>query len=46
MRAAPSDGGRGPATERHAWRPAPNNIAESCPDSLMRINLLKIETTA
>jgi hypothetical protein len=31
------DGGRGPATERHACRSAPNNIAELGPDSLMRI---------
>jgi hypothetical protein len=29
MRAAPSDGGRGPATERHACRPAPSNLAKS-----------------
>jgi hypothetical protein len=35
MRAAPSDEGRGPATER--CRPAPNNMAESSPDSLMQI---------
>jgi hypothetical protein len=35
-----------PATERHACRPAPNNIAESSPTALSRINLLKIETTA
>jgi hypothetical protein len=33
------DGGRGPATERHACRPAPNNIANYSPDSLMRIKL-------
>jgi len=31
------DGGRGPATERHACHSAPNNIVKLAPDSLMRI---------